>query len=139
MQSPNLSLASCRSPEEADAQAIRVAILLDELDFPGFDKPDPRTGHIIVEVKTDDAKQMIEYSCSKRVIALPTGLLNARRYAASLPSHTQSPLLYTAYPCSGMPCWVDGSSLNQVLTACAALCLAQFVEPWLSQSLLSFM
>ena len=103
MQLPNLSLASCRSPEEADAQAIRVAILLDELDFPGFDKPDPRTGHIIVEVKTDDAKQMIEYSCSKRVIALPTGLLNARRYATSLSSQWQSPLLYAAYPSSGMP------------------------------------
>ena len=70
----------CRSPEEADAQAVRVAVLLDELDFPGFDKPDPRTGHIIVEVKTPDAKELIEYSCSKRVIALPTGVLNARRY-----------------------------------------------------------
>lgn len=68
-----------RSPEEADAQAVRVAVLLDELDFPGFDKPDTRTGHIVVEVKTLDALQLIGYSCSKRVIALPTSLYNAKR------------------------------------------------------------
>ena len=68
-----------RCPEEADAQAVRVAVLLDELDFPGFDAPDPRTGHIIVEVKTPGALQLINFSCSKRVIALPTGVLNATR------------------------------------------------------------
>lgn len=48
----NLRLPACgSSPEEADAQSLRVAVLLDELDFPGFGKPDPRTGHIIVELK----------------------------------------------------------------------------------------
>ena len=70
----------CRSPEEADAQAVRVAVLLDELDFPGFEVADPRTGHIVVEVKTPDALELIKYSCSDRVMALPTGLMNAHRY-----------------------------------------------------------
>ena len=41
----------CRSVEEADAQSLRAAVLLDELDFPGFGQPDSRTGHIIVELK----------------------------------------------------------------------------------------
>lgn len=72
-------LSTCRSPEEADAQAVRIAVLLDELDFPGFGKPDPRTGHIVVEVKTPGAADLVKFSCSNRVIALPTGVLNATR------------------------------------------------------------
>ena len=59
---------------------MRVAVLLDELDFPGFGIEDPRTGHIVVEVKTPDASELIKYSCSSRVLALPTGLMNAHRY-----------------------------------------------------------
>ena len=35
---------NCRSPTEADAQSLRTAVLLDELDFPGFGVPDFRTG-----------------------------------------------------------------------------------------------
>lgn len=54
-------------------------MLLDELDFPGYDTPDPRTGHIIVEVKTPGGLQLVDFSCSRRVIALPTGQLNAIR------------------------------------------------------------
>lgn len=56
-----------------------MAVLLDELEFPGFEVPDPRTGHIIVEVKTPGALQLINFSCSRRVVALPTGHLNATR------------------------------------------------------------
>jgi len=26
---------ACRGPEEADAETVRVGVLLDELDFPG--------------------------------------------------------------------------------------------------------
>ncbi len=55
-------------------------MLLDELDFPGFGAADPRTGHIVVEVKTPDASELINYSCSSRVLALPTGLMNAHRF-----------------------------------------------------------
>ena len=28
-------VAGCRGPEEADAESVRTAVLLDELDFPG--------------------------------------------------------------------------------------------------------
>ena len=38
---------ACRASGEADAEAVRSAILLDELDFPGFGQPDSR-GQIVV-------------------------------------------------------------------------------------------
>lgn len=75
-----MGLRCRRSPEDADAQALRAAVILDELDFPGFDAPDARTGCVIVELKTLDAIPLLQYSCSKRILALPTSLLNARRY-----------------------------------------------------------
>ena len=74
----------CRYPEEADAQTLRTAILLDELDFPGAGVPDPRTGTIIVELKTSNATPLLRYTCSKRIIALPTSQLNSRRFACNL-------------------------------------------------------
>ncbi|KAK9818136.1 hypothetical protein WJX72_007697 [[Myrmecia] bisecta] len=70
---------SSRSPQEADAQALRTAVLLDELDFPGFGVPDKRTGSIIVEMKTANAVKLVTYACSSRILALPTAQLNARR------------------------------------------------------------
>lgn len=54
-------------------------MLLDELDYPGIGMPDPRTGHIIVELKTANAVPLLRYSCSSRIIGLPTAQLNARR------------------------------------------------------------
>lgn len=74
-----------RYPEEADAQTLRVAVLLDELDFPGVGVPDPRTGSIVVELKTVNALPLLRYSCSSRVISLPTAQLNARRWACQPP------------------------------------------------------
>ena len=64
---------------QADAQALRAAVLLDELDFPGFGVHDPRTGHIVVEMRTPHCAALLKYSCSSRVLALPTVQLNARR------------------------------------------------------------
>ena len=68
-----------RYPEEADAQTLRVGVLLDELDFPGAGMHDPRTGNIVVELKTANAMPLLRYSCSSRIISLPTAQLNARR------------------------------------------------------------
>jgi hypothetical protein len=56
-----------------------VGVLLDELDFPGAGVPDPRTGNIVVELKTANAMPLLRYSCSSRIISLPTAQLNARR------------------------------------------------------------
>ena len=60
---------------EADAEAIRAAILLDEMEAPAAS----RGGRIIVEVKTLNALAVLQYSCSVRVMALHTGEMNARR------------------------------------------------------------
>lgn len=75
----SIILLQCRGAVQADAQALRAAVLLDELDFPGFGVPDPRTGHIVVEMRTPHSAALLKYSCSKRVLALPTVQLNARR------------------------------------------------------------
>ena len=75
----NIIIIICRSAVQADAQALRAAVLLDELDFPGFGVPDPRTGHIVVEMRTPHSAALLKYSCSGRVLALPTVQLNARR------------------------------------------------------------
>ena len=45
----------------------------------GFDVPDPRKGHILVELKTANAVKLVHYCTSARVIAMPTAQLNARR------------------------------------------------------------
>ena len=42
--------ARCRSAEEADAQSLRAAVLLDELDAPPEGEVDARAGSIIVEL-----------------------------------------------------------------------------------------
>jgi hypothetical protein len=89
-------LPCCRYPSEADAQAVRVAVLLDELDFPGMGQPDPRVGHIVVELKTANAVPLLRYSCSNRIIGLPTAQLNARRYEYMLLTDSTA-----CYP----PCW----------------------------------
>ena len=44
-------MAGCRSAEEADSQALRAAILLDELDAPALGVADTRTGSVIAELK----------------------------------------------------------------------------------------
>ena len=59
--------------------ACRCAILLDELDdYRGLRKG-RALGHIVVETRTANAVPLLRYSCSKRVMAMPTGQLNARR------------------------------------------------------------
>ena len=73
-------MAFHRSPVEADAETIRAAILLDELEA----SQPQRTingGRIIVEVKTLNALSVLQFSCSVRVMALHTGEMNARRSA----------------------------------------------------------
>jgi len=75
-----------RYPSEADAQSLRAAVLLDELDFPGVGEPDPRTGDIIVELKTANAVPLLRYSCSTRIMGLATAQLNARRMARIIKS-----------------------------------------------------
>jgi len=75
------ALCERRYPEESDAQSLRTAVLLDELDYPGAGLPDPRTAHVVVELKTANAIPLLRYCCGPRIMALPTAQLNARRCA----------------------------------------------------------
>lgn len=60
----------------------RCAILLDELDDYRGLRRGRALGHIVVETRTSNAVPLLRYSCSKRVIAMPTQQLNARRVNA---------------------------------------------------------
>ncbi|EIE20310.1 hypothetical protein COCSUDRAFT_67575 [Coccomyxa subellipsoidea C-169] len=73
-----------RGPGEADSQSLRAAVLLDELDFPGLGKPDPRRGYVVVGLQTQEAVGLLKYSCSARVIPVPTNNLNARRISRNI-------------------------------------------------------
>jgi hypothetical protein len=62
--------------------ATRCAILLDELDdYRGLRRPSS-LGHVVVEMATPNAIPLLRFSCSSRTMALPTGLMNARRVRA---------------------------------------------------------
>jgi hypothetical protein len=88
---------------EADAESIRSAILLDEMEIYGAAAPGQ--GRIIVEVKTLNALAVLQYSCSIRVMALHTGEMNARRWPRPSPSSMLTPWVaghWDAQP-QGMP------------------------------------
>lgn len=66
----------------ADAQTMRVAILLDEMRTKsGRSAEAARQGVVVVELLDPASIHILEYSCSRRVVALPSGLINARRCA----------------------------------------------------------
>ncbi|KAK9908516.1 hypothetical protein WJX75_009020 [Coccomyxa subellipsoidea] len=67
---------SSRSPDEADAQSLRAAVLLDELD-----RPAGRRSQIVVEARTPNALRLLQAACSRRIIAVPTTQVTARRLA----------------------------------------------------------
>jgi hypothetical protein len=57
----------------------RCAVLLEEFDnYKGL-RQSSSMGHIVVEMRTSNATPLLPFSCSRRVFALPTGQLNARR------------------------------------------------------------
>ena len=64
-----------RPPDEADAQALRAAVLLDELPPPASAAP----GAIVVEAKASNALRLVASTCSRRVLAVPTTALAAFR------------------------------------------------------------
>jgi hypothetical protein len=67
----------------AVGDVVRCAILLDELDdYRGLRRPSS-LGHVVVEMATPNAIPLLRFSCSSRTMALPTGLMNARRVRAA--------------------------------------------------------
>ena len=67
-----------RPPDEADAQALRAAVLLDELPTPANAAP----GAIVVEAKESNALRLVQSTCSRRVLAVPTTALAAFRWCS---------------------------------------------------------
>eukprot|EP01025_Chloroclados_australasicus_P037823 TRINITY_DN38681_c0_g2_i3.p1 TRINITY_DN38681_c0_g2~~TRINITY_DN38681_c0_g2_i3.p1 ORF type:complete len:744 (+),score=121.86 TRINITY_DN38681_c0_g2_i3:179-2410(+) len=68
-----------RSQDEADAQSIRAAVLLDEMELVANSDSDGPPPNIIVEMRTRNAVPLLQYACSPNVIAFPSNQLNARR------------------------------------------------------------
>ena len=64
----------------------------------GFGQPDPRTGTVLVELRTANGVALVEYSCSSRVVPLNSSSFCSTRCAPAVPfapgvpkpSYTQS-------------------------------------------------
>ncbi|KAK9845991.1 hypothetical protein WJX81_007900 [Elliptochloris bilobata] len=91
---------SSRSPVEADAEAIRAAVLLDEIMQA---VPEQSTARIVVEVKTVNALSVLQYSCSARTMALHTGELNARRLSRMVKHPVVAAVTYIVWNFSMRP------------------------------------
>jgi hypothetical protein len=70
-----------RPPDEADAQALRAAVLLDELPAPAG----APAGAVVVEAKASGALRLMQATCSRRVLVVPTNALAAFRCACPDP------------------------------------------------------
>mmetsp|Transcript_30448 Transcript_30448/g.72452 ORF Transcript_30448/g.72452 Transcript_30448/m.72452 type:complete len:898 (+) Transcript_30448:202-2895(+) len=64
------------APNEADAQSIRAAVLIDEL----YAKGEPR-GNVVVELKAGISAQLLRNACSEFVIPISTYNMNSIRLA----------------------------------------------------------
>lgn len=48
----------------------------------GFGQPDPRQGHVVVQLRTSSAVDLLRYACSPRIIPMSTNQINSSRCAA---------------------------------------------------------
>eukprot|EP00887_Chlorella_sp_A99_P004191 scaffold23.g4191.t1 len=70
-----LNSNSSRPPVEADALCVRAAVLLDEMCVAAHGASNWMQGAgpvVVVQVETDDGMDMARYSCSSRIIPVPT-------------------------------------------------------------------
>ncbi len=49
----------------------------------GFGQPDARTGHVVVQLRTSSAVDLLRYACSPRIIPISTGQINSSRCAGT--------------------------------------------------------
>ena len=49
----------------------------------GFGQPDPRKGHVVVQLRTSSAVDLLRYACSPRIIPMSTNQINSSRCAAT--------------------------------------------------------
>ncbi|KAL4421222.1 hypothetical protein ABPG75_010513 [Micractinium tetrahymenae] len=73
-----------RTAMEADAQVLRVSVLLDEML--GRERPGQAAPVVVAQVKTDDAMPLLNFVNRGRIIPVPTNRVNARRYVRLLRS-----------------------------------------------------
>jgi hypothetical protein len=68
-----------RNPKEADAQAMRAAVLIDEMTE---DDVRSGSGSIVMEMRGGlRGLKLAQYACTQRVFPVPTTQMNARRCA----------------------------------------------------------
>ena len=53
----------------------------------GFGQPDPRKGHVVVQLRTSSAVDLLRYACSPRIIPMSTNQINSSRCAAHTQTH----------------------------------------------------
>jgi hypothetical protein len=95
--------------------------------MPGPSKPDPRQGRIIVGLQTREATAMLRYSCSKRVMPVPTAYLNARRLDLSSLAglaHGDPSSTHTLW----LTAWCVPQDCAQHTVSCADICLPDAPE-----------
>ena len=98
----------------------------------GFGKPDPRTGTVLVELRTANGVALVEYSCSSRVVPLNSSSFCSTRRAPALPAHAlvasgvHQPYIMKCTTILG----VLGSALDRVpLAACRVRCSSEAAAP----------
>ncbi|GAB4820155.1 hypothetical protein N2152v2_007201 [Parachlorella kessleri] len=70
-----------RSAQESDAQCLRAALLLDEMVDEAVGAGGSGDPSIVFQVLNANTITTVAYACSGRVIAVPTGPIQARRIA----------------------------------------------------------
>eukprot|EP01023_Acetabularia_acetabulum_P028113 TRINITY_DN26570_c0_g2_i1.p1 TRINITY_DN26570_c0_g2~~TRINITY_DN26570_c0_g2_i1.p1 ORF type:complete len:583 (+),score=65.43 TRINITY_DN26570_c0_g2_i1:68-1816(+) len=76
-----------RSAKEADAQSIRVSVLLDEIIYENSNNTDnihhkqkrKLPSNVIVELRECRSSQLVRYACSDKILPVDTAQLKARR------------------------------------------------------------
>ena len=92
-----------RPPVESDAQVLRSAVLLDELSTEEYGSRQWQDGAgpvIIAQMKLDDGPQVVRYACSDRVVAVPTTLINVRRFRCGKQRYSHGCWMLQSAPCT---------------------------------------
>jgi len=69
---PRRSAPGCQRAPRATPACTRAA---------GFGQPDARTGHVVVQLRTSSAVDLLRYACSPRIIPISTSQINSNRRA----------------------------------------------------------
>ncbi|GAB4823067.1 hypothetical protein N2152v2_010113 [Parachlorella kessleri] len=68
-----------RKPEHSDAQCVRAAVVLDEMVEAEYGEGSAKGPMVVVQAHTEDALRTLQYTCSDRVVPVPTSTVSAKR------------------------------------------------------------